>query len=261
MERDLPKSIECFEEALSISTKLGNLRSQAVMLRRLGKAYRAFNNNLEKVDKLLEQSLKIETVLGNINAQRAILDYSIEVAFKDDENRKAPYQTIRDKLMPDDEGNHFKDTRSDDEFDIIEPEDISNNADLREYFIQRLNDRYKEIAFIQMTRETYLGLLHGDNALFSEMIQDDVEASNEIFLSYAGDKANSVIMTFNIETANVGEKAIAYIEKHKRTEDHQLWLDEMKVLAKKMQRVHKKWMKQKCRYFDVSYTRKFKPLL
>jgi hypothetical protein len=127
---------------------------------------------------------------------------------------------------------------------IIHPEEVEDNEDLRNYFWQRLGTHFSDIAFIQMTRETYLDLLNGDDAILAKMIAEDEDAANDIFLAYAGDKLNSVIMTFHIETPTTGNKAIEFLYEHKSTPDHEALLNELEQLSFKMQKLHHHWKRQ-----------------
>jgi hypothetical protein len=143
-----------------------------------------------------------------------------------------------------------------DESKIIQPHDVSDTTELRSYFMQRLGKSYNEVSFIQMSRETYLSLLHGEHAIISKMIMKDEASANEIFLAYAGDKQNSVIMTLNIEKPNTGEGAIAFIEEHKSCEDHVYLKEELQHLSVKMQQLHQVWKRNPFPYFKLPSTPK-----
>ncbi|MFH1066559.1 MAG: hypothetical protein V1746_01460 [bacterium] len=83
------------------------------------------------------------------------------------------------------------------------------------------------------------------------MIVEDEDAANEIFLAYAGDKLNRVVMTFNIETPTVGNRAVAFIRRHKSTQEHETWLTEMEQISFKMQKLHHQWKRQPFLYYKL----------
>lgn len=144
-----------------------------------------------------------------------------------------------------------KATSSQRELDIITPEDVETNRDLKNYFRQRLGADFKDLPFVYVDREAYLRLIHGEASLLSKMIVENESAAREIFLAYAGDKLNRVVMTFNIEKSTVGNRAIEFIRKHKTTAEHELWLVEMEQLSFKIQKLHHQWKKNSFKYHKL----------
>ena len=141
---------------------------------------------------------------------------------------------------------------------VIQPDDVSNNRDLKNYYRQRLGNDFDDLAFILMDRDSYLGLLHGEHALLSKMIMEDEAAADEIFLAYAGDKLNRVVMTFNIESPTVGNRALEFIRKNKTCAEHDTWLAQMEQLSYKMQKLHHQWKKQPFPYYKLVSKTQFK---
>lgn len=144
------------------------------------------------------------------------------------------------------------------EFEVVKPEDVADNTDLKLYFRQRLGADFDDLPSILMSRDAYLDLIHGGQALLSEMLVEDEEAANEIFIAYAGDKQNRVVMTLHIETATTGNRVVDFIKAHKRTPDHENWLTEMQQLAFKMQKLHRQWKRQSVPYHPIEGVRRRK---
>lgn len=146
--------------------------------------------------------------------------------------------------------------RETDKNNIISPDDVSTNRDLKNYFKQRLGPDFDELDTVLVDRDMFLRLLHGDHALLGKMISEDEKAASEIFLAYAGDKLNRVVMTFNIERSNVGNRAVKFIKEHMTHPEHELWLTEMEALSFKMQKLHRQWKKQSIPYYKVPNLKK-----
>lgn len=142
------------------------------------------------------------------------------------------------------------------ETEIIQPEDVMDNNDLKNYFRQRLGTDFDELSFILMDRDTYLELIHGDHALLSKMIMQDPPAANDIFIAFAGDKLNRVVMTLHIETPDVGTQAVTFIRKNKTAPAHETWLKEMEELAFKIQKLHRTWKRQSVLYHKIPVAKK-----
>lgn len=134
---------------------------------------------------------------------------------------------------------------------VIQSDDVETNRDLKNYFRQRLGPDFEGLPFVYVDRDAYLRLIHGEHALLSKMIIEDEPAAREIFLAYAGDKLNRVVMTFHIEKSTVGNRAIEFIRKHKTTHEHELWFVEMEELSYKIQKLHRHWKKQPVQYYKL----------
>ncbi|MFZ5806066.1 MAG: hypothetical protein ACOY3I_02495 [Verrucomicrobiota bacterium] len=148
--------------------------------------------------------------------------------------------------------------RETDKANIIRPEDVSTNRDLKNYFKQRLGPDFDELDSVLVDRDFFLRLLHSEHALLGKMISEDEKAAADIFLAYAGDKLNRVIMTFNIESPNVGNRAVKFIKEHKTLPEHDLWLAEMEQLSFKMQKLHHQWRRQRFLYYKIPNLKKSK---
>jgi len=122
---------------------------------------------------------------------------------------------------------------------IVQWEDVNNGEQYEVYFTQRLGPDFDEVPVILISREAFKRLLRGENALFAEMLAADKEAMKDLYFSFSPDKNHSVIMGLSIEHPNVGQRAIRFIEEHKRTEEHEEWLKKLREVSEKSRALHR----------------------
>jgi hypothetical protein len=131
---------------------------------------------------------------------------------------------------------------------IVQWEDVNNGEQYEVYFTQRLGPDFDEVPVILISREAFKRLLRGENALFAEMLAADKEAMKDLYFSFSPDKNHSVIMGLSIEHPNVGQRAIRFIEEHKRTEEHEEWLKKLREVSEKSRALHLRWQQQAAAY-------------
>jgi tetratricopeptide (TPR) repeat protein len=233
MLNNVSQAIDCLVQAVSSDERQGDIEQQSMHLEMLGHCYRTKYEPAEAM-KYYQKVLELDNQRGHSQRQDTH-QRNLDICHNLINN--IPMETI------------------------IYPEDVSDNLDLKNYFWQRFGPDFDELPYILLDRDEYLSLLHGENALLSEMLIEDEEAANEIFFAFASDKLNRVIMTFHIESPDVGNRAVAFIEARKRTKLHETWFQEMKQLAQAMQKLHREWQQQGIRYYEVGVVRRFKPPL
>jgi len=139
--------------------------------------------------------------------------------------------------------------------EVLAPENVEDSADLKKYFRQRLGGDFDDLPMVLVERDAYLDLIHGEKALLGKMIAEQTEAANEIFVAFAGDKKNRVLMTFNIESQDVGKRAIDFIRSHRSSPEHDEWLTEMEQLSLKMQQLHRTWKRREREFVPMEESR------
>jgi hypothetical protein len=134
---------------------------------------------------------------------------------------------------------------------IIHTTNVQTAEDLKMYYRQRLGSDFNRLPALLIDREAYVDLIQGDNAIFAEMIEKDKEAANEMFITYAGNEQNSILLCFHIETPDVGNRVCEFVKNHLRTKEHEDLHVELQRLALMSQKLHFKWKQAPFEYYKI----------
>jgi hypothetical protein len=131
---------------------------------------------------------------------------------------------------------------------IVQPEEVYIWADLKTYFRQRLGPEFLEIPALRLARFVYAELNASPAGPFYRMKQEEPATAKELFVVFEQDRNASVILTFNIETPDVGAAVCEFLRQNGTTQIHQDLARSLHNLSLACQDLHHRWQSRSVRY-------------